>query len=139
LYRKLRIPLLFVGGSGDPGRPALQEAEAMAHTAISIGVPAKDVRVENSPRNTLESAKAVKRLLKNGRVILVTSAYHMKRSVAFFKKQGFDVVPAPTGYRTERRALTGYSLIPRLENLSSSSFALSEYLSYRWYAMRGEL
>jgi uncharacterized SAM-binding protein YcdF (DUF218 family) len=139
LYRKLRIPLLFVGGSGDPGRPALQEAEAMARTAISIGIPAKDIQVESSARNTFESAKAVKRLLKNSRVILVTSAYHMKRSVAFFKKQGFDVVPAPTGYRTERRALTGYSLIPRLENLSSSSFALSEYLSYRWYAMRGEL
>jgi uncharacterized SAM-binding protein YcdF (DUF218 family) len=139
LYRKLRIPLLFVGGCGDPGRPALREAEAMARTAISIGVPAKDIQVENSARNTLESAKAVKRLLKNSRVVLVTSAYHMKRSVAFFKKQGFDVVPAPTGYRAERRALTGYSFIPHLDNLASSSCALSEYLSYRWYAMRGDL
>lgn len=139
LYRKLRIPLLIVGRSGDPGRPELQEAEVMARTAVSIGVPAKDIQVESSARNTLESAKAVKRLLKNSRVILVTSAFHMKRSVAFFKKQGFDVVPAPTGYRTERRALTGYSFIPHLENLSSSSAALSEYLSYRWYAMRGDL
>lgn len=139
LYRKLRIPLLFVGGSGDPGRPELKEADAMAHTALGLGVPARDIQVENSVRNTLESASAMKRLLKSGRVILVTSAYHMKRAVAFFKKNGFDVVPAPTGYRVERRTLTGYSFIPRLDDLYSSSLAVSEYLSYRWYAMRGDL
>jgi uncharacterized SAM-binding protein YcdF (DUF218 family) len=139
LYRKLLIPLMLIGGSGDPGRPDLLEAEAMARTAISIGVPAKDIVVESSVRNTLESAKAVKRLLKNGRIILVTSAAHMKRSVAMFKKQGFDVIPAPTGYRTERRALSGYSFMPHIENLATSSLALSEYLSYRWYAMRGDL
>ncbi len=139
LYRELRIPLLFVGGSGDPGRPDLLEAEAMARTAISIGVPAKDIVVESTARNTLESAKAVKRLVKGRRIILVTSAAHMKRSVAMFKKQGFGIIPAPTGYRTDRRALSGYSFIPRLENLRTSSLALSEYLSYRWYAMRGDL
>jgi len=139
LYRKLRIPLLLVGGSGDPGRPDLLEAEAMARTAISIGVPPKDIVVESNARNTLESAKAVKRLLRSGRIILVTSAAHMKRSVAMFKKQGIDLIPAPTAYRMERRQLTGYAFIPRTENLITSSLALSEYLSYRWYAMRGDL
>ena len=139
LSRKLRLPLLLVGGSGDSGRPQLLEAEAMARTAISIGVPVKDIVVENSVRNTHESAKAVKRLLNKSRIILVTSAAHMKRSVAMFKKEGVDIVPAPTGYRTDRHALTGYSFIPRIENLSTSSLALSEYLSYRWYAMRGDL
>jgi len=139
LYRKLRIPLLLVGGSGDPGRPELLEAEAMARTATSIGVPSKDIIIESSPRNTLEGAKAVKRLLKKSSIILVTSAAHMKRSVAMFKKQGFDIVPAPTGYRTDRRPLTGYSFIPRVENLASSSLALSEYLSYRWYSLRRDL
>jgi uncharacterized SAM-binding protein YcdF (DUF218 family) len=139
LYRKLRIPLMLVGGSGDPGRPELKEADAMASTALSLGVPARDIHVENSVRNTLESARAVKRLLKSSRVILVTSAYHMKRAVAFFKKQGVDVVPAPTGYRAEKRTLTGYSFIPRLDNLYSSSAAVSEYMSYRWYVMLGNL
>jgi uncharacterized SAM-binding protein YcdF (DUF218 family) len=139
LYRKLRIPLVFVGGSGDPARPELKEADAMAHTALGLGVPARFIHVENSARNTLESARALKRLLESSRVILVTSAYHMKRAVAFFKKQGLDVVPAPTDYRAERRTLTGYSFIPRLDNLYASSAALSEYLSYRWYGMRGDL
>jgi uncharacterized SAM-binding protein YcdF (DUF218 family) len=139
LYRKLRIPLMFVGGSGDPGRPGLKEADAMAQTSISLGVPAQDIRVESSARNTLESAKEVKRLLTSTRIILVTSAFHMKRAVAFFKKQGFEVVPAPVGYRAEQRKLTGYSFIPHLDDLSSSSAALSEYLSYGWYSMWGDL
>lgn len=139
LYRKLRIPLMLVGGSGDPGRPELKEADAMAYTALGLGVPARDIHVENTARDTLESAGAMKRLLKSSRVILVTSAYHMKRAVGFFKKQGFDVVPAPTGYRAERRRLTGYSFIPRLDNLNSSSAAVSEYMSYRWYSLRGDL
>jgi uncharacterized SAM-binding protein YcdF (DUF218 family) len=74
LYRKLKIPLLIVGGSGDPARPELREAEAMARTAVGIGVPVNDIQVEDAARNTLESAKAVKRLLKNSRIVLVTTA-----------------------------------------------------------------
>jgi uncharacterized SAM-binding protein YcdF (DUF218 family) len=139
LYRKLRLPLVLVGGSGDPARPELKEADAMARTALGLGVPARHIHVENSARNTLESAVALKRLLESGRIILVTSAYHMRRAVAFFKKQRFDVVPAPTGYRAERRTLSAYSFIPRLDNLYSSSAAVSEYLSYRWFSMRGAL
>jgi uncharacterized SAM-binding protein YcdF (DUF218 family) len=130
---------MFVGGSGDPSKPGLKEADAMARTSISIGVPAQDIRVENSARNTLESAKQVKRLLAGGRIILVTSAFHMKRAVALFKKQGFDVIPAPVGYRAEQRKLTGYSFIPHPDDLYSSSAALSEYMSYRWYSMWGDL
>lgn len=139
LYWKTHIPLMFVGGSGDPARPDLKEATAMAHTAMSLGVPGRDIRIENNAKNTLESAKALKRVLNGDRIILVTSAYHMKRAVAFFKKQGFDVIPAPTGYFEEQRPLTGYSFIPGIDNLYASSAALSEYLSFRWYALRGEL
>jgi uncharacterized SAM-binding protein YcdF (DUF218 family) len=139
LYGKTHIPLMFVGGSGDPARPDLKEATAMAHTAMRLGVPGRDIRIENNARNTLESARALKRVLNGDRIILVTSAYHMKRAVAFFKKQGFDVIPAPTGYFEERRPLTGYSFIPGIDNLYASSAALSEYLSFRWYALRGDL
>lgn len=139
LYGKLHIPLMFAGGSGDPGRPDLKEAAAMAHTAVSLGVPARDIRIENNARNTVESAKALKRVLNGGRIILVTSAFHMKRAEAFFKKQGFDVIPAPTGYFEERRPLTAYSFIPHIDNLYVSAAALSEYLSTRWYALRRDL
>lgn len=139
LYRVLRRPLIIAGGTGSLMHSQIPEAEAMARAASDLGVLEQDIVLENKSRNTLESARAVRGLLKGDRIILVTSAFHMKRSVALFKKQGFDVVPAPVGYRSEQRPLTCLSFIPRAGNLSSSSFALAEYLSFIWYAMRGDL
>jgi uncharacterized SAM-binding protein YcdF (DUF218 family) len=78
-------------------------------------------------------------MLNEKRIILVTSAYHMKRSVALFRKQGIEVVPAPVGFRSEQRPLTFFSFIPSIGNLSSSSLALAEHLSLRWYSMTGDL
>jgi uncharacterized SAM-binding protein YcdF (DUF218 family) len=135
LYRALHLPVLLTGGSGDPAQPHLSDADAMARTAMDLGVSEKDIIIENKSRNTLESARAVKGMLKGNRILLVTSAYHLKRSVALFKKQGFDVVPAPAGYRSEQRQLKYFSFIPSAGNLSSSSLALAEYLSYSWYSM----
>jgi uncharacterized SAM-binding protein YcdF (DUF218 family) len=73
------------------------EAEAMARAATELGVPRRDIIVEGTARNTQESARAVKRVLKSKRIFLVTSAYHMKRAEGLFKKQGFDVFPRPPG------------------------------------------
>jgi uncharacterized SAM-binding protein YcdF (DUF218 family) len=111
----------------------------MARTAKDLGVLEKDIIIENKSRNTVESARAVKEMLKGKRIILVTSAYHMKRSVALFKKQGLEVIPAPAGYKSEQRSLKYFSFIPSASNLSSSSLALSELLSYSWYSMTGGL
>jgi uncharacterized SAM-binding protein YcdF (DUF218 family) len=139
LYRVLHIPVLLTGGTGDPAQPHLSDADAMARAAMDLGVPEKDIIIENKSRNTLESARAVKDMLKGNRILLVTSAYHMKRSVALFKKQGFEVVPAPAGFRSERRPLAYFSFIPYAGNLSSSSLALAEYLSSSWYSITGDL
>lgn len=139
LYRALHIPLLLTGGTGDPEQPQLSDADAMARAAMDLGVLEKDIVIENKSRNTLESAMAVKGMLKGNRILLVTSAYHMKRSVALFEKQGFEVVPAPAGFRSELRPLTYLSFIPYAGNLSCSSLALAEYLSFSWYSMTGGL
>jgi uncharacterized SAM-binding protein YcdF (DUF218 family) len=139
LYRALHIPLLLTGGSGDLAQPHLSDADAMARTAMDLGVLEKDIIIENKSRNTLESARAVRGMLKGKRIILVTSAYHMKRSVALFKKQGFEVVPAPAGYRAERRQAKFISFIPNADSLSTSAVALSEHISFKWYSIKGDL
>jgi uncharacterized SAM-binding protein YcdF (DUF218 family) len=139
LYRALHIPVLLTGGSGDLAQPQLSDADAMARTAMDLGVPEKDIVIENKSRNTLESARAVKEMLKGKRIILVTSAYHMKRSVALFKKRGLEAIPAPAGYRAERRTAAFISYIPNAASLSTSAVALSEYFSFTWYSMKGDL
>jgi len=139
LYRVLRIPLIIAGGRGSLIHSEMPEADVMAHAAVDLGVPEQEIVIENKSRNTLESARAVNGLLKGKRIILVTSAFHMKRSVALFKKQGFDVVPAPTGYLAMHRPLSWYSFIPGAVGLTTSSVALSEYISFAWYSMIGAL
>jgi len=139
LYKELHIPLVIIGGNGNPFEQEVKEAEAMGRIARGIGVPDNDVITENAPRNTLESASAAKKLIKGNRIILVTSAFHMKRSSAMFRKQGFDVVTAPAGYRSEQRGLSLYSCIPRADSLNDSSAALAEYLSLFWYTLTGAM
>jgi len=139
LYEALHVPILFAGGTGDLAQPHLSDSDAMARTAMDLGVLEKDIRIENKSRNTLESARAVKDVIKGNRILLVTSAFHMKRSVALFKKQGFEVVPAPTGFRGGQGPFLFFSFIPDMDNLSSSSIALSEYLSLGWYSLTGDL
>ena len=139
LAQKNRVPLVLVGGSGDPSKDGVSEARAMAGVASELGMRGGTIIVEERARNTLESARAVKRLLKGRRILLVTSAYHMQRAAGLFKKQGFDVVPAACGYRAEQRTRSFISFIPRAENLYYSSSALAEYISLAWYTMSGEL
>jgi uncharacterized SAM-binding protein YcdF (DUF218 family) len=139
LYKELHIPLVIIGGNGNPFEQGVKEAEAMGRIANGIGVPDKDIITENTPRNTLESASAAKKLIKGNRIILVTSAFHMKRSSAMFKKQGFDVVTAPAGYKSEQQRISLYSCIPRAGSLNDSSAALAEYLSIFWYTLTGAM
>jgi len=139
LQRALHIPILITGGAGDPAQPHLSDADAIARAASDLGVLEKDIVIDNKSRNTLESARASRGMLKGSRIILVTSAYHMKRSVALFKKRGFDVIPAPVGYWAEHRPATLFSFIPNADSLSTSAVALSEDISFIWYSMKGNL
>lgn len=140
LYRLIKDSSLVIsGGSGDPGKPDISEADAMKEVAISLGVPYEDIIVERDSRNTIESAAAIKKLAGEKRILLVTSAYHMKRAVAMFRKMSVDVIPAPTDYISEKRGASLYSLIPTDGSLHISTIAFSEYLSFTWYRLTGQL
>jgi uncharacterized SAM-binding protein YcdF (DUF218 family) len=139
LARTAHLPLVLVGGSGDPSKPGISEADAMARAASGLGVSRRDLMVIGKVQNTLESAAAVKERFKGKRIILVTSGFHMRRSVGMFRRKGLQVVPAPCGYRGEQIALTFRSFIPRVDCLDTSHVALAEYLSLAWYTVNGDL
>ncbi len=139
VYRVLHLPLVLVGGNGDPSMMGPPDADAMARSARALGVPSKDIVIENKSRNTLEGARSLKSVIRGKRIILVTSAYHMKRATALFKKQGFDVIPSPAGYLREQKKLSLYSFVPGHENLTASSIALSEYAGLFVYALTGAI
>jgi uncharacterized SAM-binding protein YcdF (DUF218 family) len=132
-----RLPLVISGGTGAIAPTAVREADAMADTAVMLGFPSRDIMIENRSRNTLESVEAMAAMIPGKAVILVTSAYHMKRSVAMFRKKGFSPIPASTGFQVSYRLASVGNLIPRAGSLETSSTALSEYMSLAWYSMTG--
>lgn len=139
LYRKLRIPLVLMGGNGDPARDATPDSEAMARVSRNLGIPAKDLIIESKSRNTIEGAAALDRLIRGRRILLVSSAYHLKRATALFRKKGFEVAPVPAVYLSEQNKATFYSFIPHAGNLYASSAACAEYMSLFWYRIAGKI
>jgi uncharacterized SAM-binding protein YcdF (DUF218 family) len=88
--------LVFVGFGGE-GRAS--SAEVGASVAASLGAdPARIVAI-HEPRTTGEEARAVRELVGESPVVLVTSATHMPRAVRLFEREGVTVIPAPTGHR----------------------------------------
>lgn len=139
LARKHHLPLVMSGGSGEPKPGTVQEADVMSDIAMKLGFPAKDIVIENRSRNTWENAEAVQKLLPGKTIILVTSAFHMRRSVAMFKKQGFSVLPAPAGYVSQTRHGSYTDYLPQASSLETSSTAIAEYLSLSWYRITGKI
>ena len=139
LARNLRIPLVVSGGSGALAPTEAREADAMAALAVKLGYPRGDLVIENRSRNTWENAEQVKGLVSGRTIILVTSAFHLKRAAGMFRKQGFSVIPAPAAYKSASRPFSITALLPRTGALDTSSTALAEYLSLAWYWSFGML
>ncbi|MEK6699553.1 MAG: YdcF family protein [Nitrospirota bacterium] len=139
LARRLRAPLVLSGGNGEPFATKVGDADVMAGRTRALGVSQEQMIVENLSRNTLENSHAVRKLLKGDRVILVTSAYHMKRAKAMFVRRGFTVIPAPTYFLGQTRSWSLAALIPRAGSLMHSTTAIAEWINLAWWGLRGEM
>jgi uncharacterized SAM-binding protein YcdF (DUF218 family) len=139
LARKLHLPLVLCGGNGEPFATNLRDADAMAAAALRLGFPSNQLIVENDSRNTLENSHAVRRLVRGSRIILVTSAYYMRRAVTMFERRGFTVIPAPVYFLTQHRKKNLSVLIPGAGNLGRSSIGIAEWISMGWWRIRGEI
>lgn len=130
LHRMLHLPMVLSGGSIYADKDT--EASVEFRFLRSCGVEEQYLIKEDRSRNTAENAKYVKQICQQrnfDKVILVTSAFHMPRSVAFFKREGVDVIPYPTDYKTSRNTrLNAFVFTPNAGNLYRSSLAMKEYL-----------
>lgn len=128
------------------------DAEDMLTMMQMLNVPTEDIWLETKSRNTYENALYSRQLLEEqgiDTILLVTSAIHMPRSVALFEKQGFTVVPLPTDFIITERNWEEISritfraqlanVIPTVENLQLTTWALKEYIGMIVYSLRGWL
>lgn len=98
-----RARIVFSGGNGGLLIRDGNEAEFAIELFQSFGIDSGRMVAEDRSRNTIENAVFSKRLAnpKPGeRWLLITSAYHMPRSIGVFRKAGFEVEAYPVDFRT---------------------------------------
>jgi len=137
LARRTMLPVLVTGGLGAKYSPA--EAEIMKQVIESeYALPVR--WIETQSHTTYENAEFTAPILKAegiDSIYLVTHAYHMKRSVAVFKKFGFRVIPAPTAFNSSSRDAMGLRhFLPSAKALNKTTKALHEWMGMLWYGLR---
>ena len=101
LFRAGKAPRLLFTGGASPYRPGQRpEGEHYLQDAALLGVPAAAMASTSPVLNTAEEALAIRRLLpaRQSRVLLVTRAFHMRRSQRLFERQGLKVLPFPVDF-----------------------------------------
>ena len=130
LYHKLKVPILLSGGQVYEDSGA--EAKIAKKLLISLGVPEKDIIVEDKSVNTTQNARFSAEILRERnfkRPILVTSAFHMPRALLNFKNMGYDCAPIPTDFMASKRHIFHYTkLRPQSEALYMSVTVFQELL-----------
>jgi uncharacterized SAM-binding protein YcdF (DUF218 family) len=129
--------LLLSGGAVfDP----VPEAEVMGQIAVLLGVKPQDIMLESHSRDTPEEAEIIAKMIGREKFILVTSAAHMSRSMALFRRRGIEPIPAPADFRT-KNALSSDPIrfFPGVESLGQTQTAVHEYLGLAWAWLRGAI
>jgi uncharacterized SAM-binding protein YcdF (DUF218 family) len=143
LYKEGRVKkILITGGSGSLVNQEKREADELLEYLIAIGMPKEDVIIERDSRNTRENAVFTKELLEKkypqySRFLMVTSAFHMRRSIGCFEKANLKVTPFATDYYTHRTVFYPNMLLPN-ENALGKWFTLyHEALGFCIYKLMG--
>ena len=136
MYKQSGAKYLVCSGKGDS---RISGAELMAQMAESLGVPGHKIRLEAKSRNTYEHAVELSKMFpdKNVRLGLVTSAWHMKRSEAQFRKYFKKVLPLPAGFLYASPAgSAAVRFIPQSRWLSNNTLVMREYVGHFWYKIK---
>ncbi|MGA7235008.1 MAG: YdcF family protein [Bryobacteraceae bacterium] len=132
LYRHWKpLPVLAVAGSGDGG-------PAMRDLLIASGVPETQIWMEQRSHTTYENALYGGQILRQhgiGRIALVVEARSMVRAAACFRKQGFEVVPAPSDFR-EWDPVSD-EVLPSWKAIRGNEITAHEVLGLLWYRLHG--
>lgn len=138
LYRAGKAPyLMLVGGAARGHTP---EAMLMAQLLEEFGMPRDNMLLEDKSRNTRENGiNSVAIMKAHGikRILLVTSAFHMRRAQAVFEKLGIEVIPAATDYQVGEPDPGVLDWLPDAEALWGTTFGIKEYIGWFVYRIRG--
>jgi uncharacterized SAM-binding protein YcdF (DUF218 family) len=144
LYRAGKAPLILLSGGNVPflsSSAVPPEAVAARGILEQWGIPRSDILIEAGSRSTHENAEFSYRILAEKgitRILLVTSAYHMRRASGAFRRTGLTVIPFAADFLAESETSDlPLSLLPGAANLVGSGIAVKEWSGILAYRLRG--
>jgi uncharacterized SAM-binding protein YcdF (DUF218 family) len=134
--------ILVSGGSGQLIDSGHREADQIASALIMMGVNPEDIVTENKSRNTHESSLEVKAILRKEvepeDCLLITSAYHMRRSRACFAKIDWPVDTFTTDFLSHTRKFTlDILIVPKIDGLWMWNTMIKEWVGCAAYWVAG--
>jgi uncharacterized SAM-binding protein YcdF (DUF218 family) len=139
LYRTDPKPIVPTGGKRPQQKRS--EAELTREILLSMGVDRRHIYL-NTPSRDADTmgnalyARSVLSPVSITRVVVVTSAYHAKRSQMIFNRFFDSAVVFPTGYKTGKREYRYASFLPDANNILGVAVAVKEYLGIAFYKMK---
>lgn len=135
--------ILVSGGTGRLLKADEPEADKFKKVMVMAGIPSEDILLENETRNTFESAVAVKKVLDSLHLraedcLLITSAFHMRRSLACYRKTGLDIETFSTDfYGLQDKIILTSILLPSIEGFIIWEKLFKEWTGFVAYKLAG--
>lgn len=137
LNKGIADTLIFSGGDGSILKTIGPEGKYVKMYLGDIAFDTLRVKVESLSQNTYENAKYTSNLVKNNKsqkILLITSAFHLRRSIGCFEKQGFNVDYYSADRISGKRKFTlDHLLIPQIEAMEKWSVLIHEISGYLIY------
>lgn len=141
LFHAEKAPIVIASGGTLPWRDRrYREAPVMEQLLSEWGVPTDSVHLESRSANTHQNAVHTAHVTSKmglDRILLVTSALHMRRALATFQQAGVRAIPAATDYRVVHGDRTILHVLPTASALARTTAAIREYVGFLVYDMRG--
>jgi uncharacterized SAM-binding protein YcdF (DUF218 family) len=139
-HRYPNARLVYTGGSPNLLHNDAKEADYATALLQGLGIPKSRLTMERQSRNTKENAEFTKEIVKpkpGERWLLVTSAYHMPRSIGLFRKAGFPVEAYPVDWRVgTQEDLFKYYVVAN-DGLQLVDIGVREWLGLIAYRLAG--
>ncbi len=144
LYKQGMAPAILVSGGNARLVEDKTEAEIVGAYLHSLGVPDSALWLEKNSRNTLENAVYSAQVLEEkkvaGRILLLTSAYHMPRAEACFKKAGIETEIYPVDFISgPRKYYPDHLFLPDMQSFIIWQQLLHEWVGYGTYKLLGKV
>lgn len=139
LLRALPEAKLVLSGGPTGGASQPTHATVLAQSAISLGIdPARVIQFEHA-RDTEDEAAATKDSVAGQPFALVTSAWHMPRTMALFRHAGMEPLPCPAHFTGHDDGAWHWTdLLFDIESLERSTWAIRERIGLVWIGLRGK-